>query len=206
MNRIFVVLLMVTAMPVPAGEKTYLDPSAFVASAFEHGVPDQQVLWIKGELRERLGDVLGHAPGFMRVRYWRKNGRSVFILDEIGKEMPITTGFIIQDGALDRVKVLIFRESRGWEVKYPFFSDQFAGASLNRDKGGLDRPIDGISGATLSVRAVRRMAESALVLEKYIRDNRTDGAYAGDRADFRAKIRGENRADDGAGDKVVGRD
>jgi len=71
---------------------------------------------------------------------------------------------VIQDGVLERIKVLIFRESRGWEVRYPFFTDQFKGAALNHD-GALNKSIDGISGATLSVRALKKIATLALYLD-----------------------------------------
>jgi hypothetical protein len=57
----------------------------------------------------------------------------------------------------------VFRESRGWEVKYPFFTDQFARIGLTGE-GELDRQIDGITGATLSVQAMKRMARVALRL------------------------------------------
>ena len=65
------------------------------------------------------------------------------------------------------VKVLIFRESRGWEVKYPFFTDQFKGATLVSDNN-LDRKIDGITGATLSVNALTKLGRIALLLHKHL--------------------------------------
>ena len=95
--------------------------------------------------------------------------RSAWILDEIGKELPITIGVAVADGAIDNVRVLEFRESRGWEVRYPFFTDQFSNARLGSGQR-LDRKIDGISGATLSVRAVTRIASIALLLHDQIDD------------------------------------
>ena len=89
------------------------------------------------------------------------------MLEEIGKELPITIGVTIRDGSITNVKVLEFRESRGWEVKYPFFTDQFRDASLDK-KHRLDRDIDGITGATLSVSAVTRIARVALILHENI--------------------------------------
>jgi hypothetical protein len=64
---------------------------------------------------------------------------------------------------MELLRVLEFRESRGWEVRYPFFTDQFGGIGLRPDLQ-LDRPIDGISGATLSVRALKKLARLALYL------------------------------------------
>jgi len=63
--------------------------------------------------------------------------------------------------------VLVFRESRGDEIRYPSFTEQFTGATLN-NKQKLDRRIDGISGATLSVNALRKLAAVALQLSDYV--------------------------------------
>jgi hypothetical protein len=77
--------------------------------------------------------------------------------------------FLVTLEILD-VKVLIFRESRGWEVRYPFFTDQFKDATLTAERN-LDRKIDGISGATLSVNALTKLARLALFLDSYV-DNK----------------------------------
>ena len=106
--------------------------------------------------------------GVLRLRYWMKAGRTVWILEEIGKERPITTGFVVENNEIKKVKILIFRESRGWEVRYPFFTDQFTGASLRGENLELDRAIDGISGATLSVSAVTRLARLALLFHQHV--------------------------------------
>ena len=104
----------------------------------------------------------------LRVRYWREDRRTAWVLDEIGKDKPITTGFVIKQGRIERVRVLIFRESRGWEVRHSFFTDQFRDARLTEDRN-LDRDIDGISGATLSVRAMKKLAALALYLDGELR-------------------------------------
>jgi len=121
------------------------------------------VLWITRSLREQISQILEHAPDALRVRYWGKKHRTVWILEEIGKERPITVGLVVDKDRLETVRVLAFRESRGWEVRYPFFTDQFHGASLTGEYE-LDRSIDGISGATLSVRALKKLARLALFL------------------------------------------
>ncbi|WP_373098012.1 FMN-binding protein, partial [Zhongshania sp.] len=96
--------------------------------------------------------------------------KTAWILEEIGKEMPITIGVVVDldsaDGkslAVSRVDILAFRESRGWEVRHDFFTEQFKGAVLVRDDI-LSQHIDGITGATLSVRAVKQVARIALLL------------------------------------------
>ena len=60
---------------------------------------------------------------------------------------------------------MIFRESRGWEVSYPFFTEQFQGIILTPEYE-LEQPIDGITGATLSVRALEKLARLSLYLHQ----------------------------------------
>lgn len=74
---------------------------------------------------------------------------------------------MINDNKIESIKVLAFRESRGWEVRHPFFTDQFSDAALKENKQ-LDKHIDGISGATLSVKAMTKMARLALFLHQEI--------------------------------------
>lgn len=152
-----------------AWAQVYQTPEDFVTEVFHGAAPSARALWINPELRRELTDILGHKPG-LRVRYWRRDKRSVWVLDEVGKDQPITAGVVINDGAIEDIRVLAFRESRGWEIKFPFFTQQFLNARL--DHGGLTRNIDGITGATLSVRAMKRMASAALLLHKYLPGSR----------------------------------
>ena len=101
----------------------------------------------------------------MRVHYWAQGQRSAWILEEIGKEQPITMGIVVKAGRVEQMRVLIYRESRGDEVRQPFFLDQFKGAAL-QDDDELDRAIDGVSGATLSTRALTKLARLALFLDR----------------------------------------
>jgi hypothetical protein len=129
--------------------------------------PAAEMLWIVGELQPAVRAILEHDYPAARVRYWRSGTRTVWVLDEIGKEMPITVGIAIADGAVERVKVLVYRESRGWEVKSPAFTAQYFGAKLDSNKK-LDKQIDGISGATLSVRALSRLTRLALLFDRQV--------------------------------------
>lgn len=145
----------------------YLDTDAYLESVFAADPPAAKTLWVSGDLREAVERTLGHRFAALRVRYWQDGDTSAWILDEIGKELPITIGVAVADGAIHNVRVLEFRESRGWEVRYPFFTDQFVNARLGADEK-LDRRIDGITGATLSVGAVTRIARVALVLHEHV--------------------------------------
>ena len=52
---------------------------------------------------------------------------------------------------------MTFRETRGDEVRHNFFTKQFDGVELTA-KNGLTQHIDGITGATMSVRALTKVA------------------------------------------------
>lgn len=161
-----------TLLPA-GGETVYQTPEAFLEQQFPDGVPEPDVVWLRGEVRETVKDILGHRYPSLRIRYWHKDGRSAWILDEIGKDLPITTGILVNAGRIEALRVLIFRESRGWEVRHEFFTDQFDQARLNEGHK-LDRHIDNISGATLSVRAVSKLARLALYLDQWIRADTQD--------------------------------
>jgi len=156
----------VAAKPAGSGQGIYQEPTEFLEEVFAGEPPASEVLWITKSLRPEVESILGHGLGALRVRYWRHGERTAWILDEVGKDKPITTGIVVHQGQIERTKVLVFRESRGWEVRYPAFVAQFSGAKLAA--GGLDRHIDGITGATLSVRAVSKVAHLALYLHQRV--------------------------------------
>lgn len=169
-QRAAVFLLFVTGLAFagPVGEAgRYIETDEYLQSAFPSGVPAAQTLWLKNELRANVESLLGHRFSGLRVRYWMDGARSAWILDEVGKELPITIGVAVSGGAIASVRVLEFRESRGWEVRYPFFTDQFVDARLGPNQD-LDRRIDGITGATMSVDAVTRIARVALLLHEHV--------------------------------------
>tara|TARA_R110002074_G_scaffold81724_1_gene182983 strand:- start:36120 stop:36635 length:516 start_codon:yes stop_codon:yes gene_type:complete len=139
---------------------------SFLNEAFADKPPQSRVIWLDREKKQVIEDVLQHRASFIRIRYWRQNSRTAWILDEIGKEKPITVGLIIDKSQIQLLKVLAFRESRGWEVKHDFFTRQFNTASITEELQ-LNKTIDGISGATLSVRALKKIAIIALYLEQF---------------------------------------
>ncbi len=153
--------------PIAPADSIYEVPDAFVSRQFNGSPPNPSMLYPDAALKQKIKDILGHRYGKFRIRYWLKDARSVWILEEIGKERPITSGFVINSNSIEEVKVLIFRESRGWEVKYDSFSNQFTGVQLTRSFD-LDHNIDNVTGATLSVRAVTKLARLALLLHQVV--------------------------------------
>ena len=141
----------------------YQNSDAFLSEAFSAAIPPVQVLWLTDGQRQEVSRILGHPYQVLRIRYWGVPGKTAWILHETGKEEPITTGIVIQAGKIRLVRVLEYRESRGGEVRHEYFTDQFKGAGV-KTTTQLDRHIDGISGATLSVSAITRLASMALYL------------------------------------------
>lgn len=148
---------------------TYLTVPEFVANAFAGNEPPVKTLWLSGELQQRLEKIFGHPYKSLRLRYWQQDAKTAWVLEEIGKELPITLGVVVNADAVEQLRILTYRETRGGEVRHPFFTEQFEGAKLGANDV-LDRQIDGITGATLSVRAVTRVAEAALVLAAAVGD------------------------------------
>lgn len=167
MSRIFVILVLTLAPILSSAKGVYQTPQAFVVEVLGEPAPKPQLLWLDQTLRDDIRHIMGHDFARLRLRYWQQSSRTVWVLEEIGKEKPITVGIVVNAGAIERLKVLIFRESRGWEIRYPFFTGQFLGASLNGETR-LNQQIDGISGATLSVRAVKKLATLALYLDRHL--------------------------------------
>jgi len=153
-----------------AADQVYQDSEAFLQQAFAQNPPAPKLLWITAERRQVSHDILGHAPTALRLRYWQQDQRSVWILEEVGKELPITVGIVINQQHIEQVKVLVFRESRGWEVRHDFFTQQFQGTGLS-ENNQLNQSIDGISGATLSVRALKKVARLALYYDQQLQAN-----------------------------------
>ena len=158
------ILLSVFLVPGVMAED-YLSTEDFLGQVFGAEVPAPEKMWISEEQRQVATNTIGLGRPPIRVHYWREGQRSAWILKEIGKERPITIGVGINQGKVESVRILSFRESRGWEVKYPYFTDQFGGATAD-DNNRLDRRIDGITGATLSVNAVQKVVRWAIYLDR----------------------------------------
>jgi len=161
---LFVTLLFL--QPVMA-KGVYQTPLAFLNQAFSSNVPTPANIWITADKKQVISDILQHSPSFIRAKYWKNGTKTAWILNEVGKEKLITVGVVIDNSRIQQLKVLTFRESRGWEVKHNFFTRQFTSAGLNKEHK-LDQTIDGISGATLSVRALKKIATIALYLESQL--------------------------------------
>ena len=104
-----------------------------------------------------------------------KNGKpmgSMLIDNIIGKSFPITFMTVLNtDGTVRDVEIMIYRESQGWEVKYDSFLSQFFGKDSSSDR----RKILTITGATLSVNALKLGVYKAMAAYEvlYLNKNNT---------------------------------
>lgn len=168
-------------VPASLQAEEYLSQDAFLKATFGKVTPKVATLWLQTEHKSVAKRILGHDYQGLRIRYWQDKAKTAWILNEIGKERPIRIGVVVgapekkakevlKKGVLykdtvTRVSILAFEESRGWEVRYPFFTEQFDGVKLT-ESHRLDKNIDGITGATLSVRAVTNTTRLALYLHR----------------------------------------
>ena len=150
-----------------AAEDVYQKPKDFINESFSSKAPKSKVLWITKSLKPEIYKIMGHDLNALRIRYWRNDKQTVWVLNEIGKEHPITVGLVVKKNKLQRLKVLIFRESRGGEVRHNFFTNQFKKIGITSENK-LDKNIDGISGATLSVTALKKLSRLALYFHKQV--------------------------------------
>ena len=75
-----------------------------------------------------------------------------FLFDhQIGKLYSISFMVVMNlDGNVRDIETLVYREPRGWKVRYPPFMDQFTGTTADTDF----RNINTITSTTLSVQAL----------------------------------------------------
>ncbi len=150
--------------------RVHISTQEFLTQHFNEQVPAPQILWLTEELQRTATDLLDHPPQTIRLRYWRQGTKVAWVINEIGKEKPITFGIVVQDHKIESIQVLAFRESRGGEIRYSAYRQQFNGSALTSNNR-LDKQIDGITGATLSVRAMQRVARLALFVSSVVVDS-----------------------------------
>jgi Na+-translocating ferredoxin:NAD+ oxidoreductase RnfG subunit len=86
------------------------------------------------------------------------------IQETIGKHRPITYMVgVTPDGKVSDIEILVYRESKGSEVRMKRFNSQYEGKTP-LDPIRINKDIINITGATMSVRSVSAGVKRALVL------------------------------------------
>jgi hypothetical protein len=153
-----------------AGEAAAIDSvhetqDQFLAETFGATVPAPKFLELDGAAQSQLSAALGHNYQQARLRYWKANGKTAWVIEDKGRDgyQLTTAAFAVKGGAIDIARVLIYRESHGEEVADASFLNQLSGAKAAGSE--LDHKVDNISGATLSVKMMQRMARAAITLD-----------------------------------------
>jgi len=157
-------LLLIIYTPCMAQRGVFLTQEDFLKQAFTQ-TPSSKTYWLTPEDRTAAEAIVNHSLP-LRIRYFQHGERTAWILEEIGKELPITLGIVIEQQKIQLLRVMEYREVRGGEVRYDFFVEQFNNITLDQPNHKLNKNIDGISGATLSVRALTKSARLALLLDQ----------------------------------------
>lgn len=163
---VMLITLCAIAVATWAQRGVFLDSDTFLNQAFSKK-PEPKTFWLTSDSRPIAETIVGHSLP-LRTRYYQQGQRTAWILEEIGKELPITLGIVVENEQVIALRVLEYREVRGGEVRYDFFTQQFIGAQLTTKEHELNKNIDGIAGATLSVRALKKTAILALYLHQQV--------------------------------------
>jgi len=170
--RIYLLIILSYLIFSPAflwaeNDKEYVKTTDYISAALGAMPEKSSVIWITKDIRPDIIKILRRSNFPLRYRYYRRGNHTVWILDEIGKVMPITTGVTIEDGKIIDLTVLTYRESHGSEIRFPAYSNQYNSVTLTNGLH-LSKPINGISGATLSTNAMKRVSRLALYLHNKV--------------------------------------
>jgi len=143
--------------------------------AFEIAFPGadeikKERLWLTKEEIRAIEEIYMYKIYETRFTFYTgiKNGKSMgsMLIDNIiGKSFPITFMTVLNtDGTVRDVEIMVYREPQGWEVKYKSFRSQFYG----KDTSSNSNEILSISGATLSVRAIKSGVYKAMAAYKIL--------------------------------------
>ncbi len=131
---------------------------------------EKETHWLTKEEIQAIEEIFMHKIYESRFSFYvgYKNGKPMggMLIDNIiGKSFPITFMTVLNtDGTVREVEIMVYREPQGWEVKYKTFRSQFYG----KDSSSDPREIMSISGATLSVRSVKKGVYKALAAYKIL--------------------------------------
>ena len=151
-------------------DSVYLTLDNILAETFRDAPPKAKTLWLQAEQKQEAQRIANMELRQARIKYWHSGDTALWILSDIGKERPITFAVVTRAEKIERIEVMVFREARGDEIRLPAYTAQFVDQTLT-DDGELSRHVDGISGATYSVRTMKRIARLALLLDRWIMPN-----------------------------------
>lgn len=164
----------------PAGNarnEIYLTPEEALEKAFPGADRiEKEVIHLDPEAGERVARAVGHPLHEKEFVIYRgvKAGNILgyaMMGEELGKFRPITSMTVVgPDGKIKEVRVMVYRESHGSDVRRKRFLYQYLGKG-REDPIQINQDITSISGATISVRSMNAQVRKALnvIHEAYFR-------------------------------------
>jgi hypothetical protein len=163
-NIIKTLLLVLATLSTSAFSEEIVDKNRFLMSGLDvKELPGHSYIIINENIQDNIKKILNDTYHLPIIKYWKAGNKVGFILETIGKHEFITTGYIVENNKIIDVKVLVYRENYGYEIKHDYFLDQIRGNSVKKN-GKLVKSIANISGATLSVKAMRKLSKLSLYL------------------------------------------
>lgn len=148
---------------------TYSTREEALAKAFPGADVERQTLTLSEEQRQRASDVAGGRPieSASVIRYVARSNGSVvgwayFDTHRIHSQTETLMILLHPDGRSRRVEVIEFNEPRKYQASESWLA-QFADRKLDEDLW-IRRGVDGITGATLTARAVTRAVRRAMAV------------------------------------------
>lgn len=168
-------VLLAAVLPATLAAATVHDTAgAYAANQLAADVPARKLL-VTGQVAKLCTAIAGAAYPHSAIEYWADASTTVWALTARGKHGPITAGFVVRDDRIRDCRVLADSERRGRPIRSRRFLRQFEGLGLH-DNGKLDHRVDGITGATISSVAMKKMALLALSLDRLRKSRYTQGA------------------------------
>jgi hypothetical protein len=177
MKTLWMAVVLAVAMPV-LGDEHFLRESEAARAIFgEHVTSARKTLELSPAEVAELSRVLERKVEIRSYPYLEVRPKTdpssiageIFLLDVIGQSQPITFAVGVKDdGTLQDLQVMVYREPHGDEIRERRFRAQFAGKKL-QDPLVVGKDIDAISGATISSNSAAYAARKGLALADLLR-------------------------------------
>ena len=162
--KIFVLIIgIILNITVSASDEILKRDNFLKSSLGVSTIPMHSYIILKDDIESGVSKILGDSYHLPVIKYWKVDNKIAFVLEAIGKHEFITTGFVVENDEISDVKVLVYRENYGYEIKYDYFLNQIKGNKI-QNNGKLVKRLANISGATLSVNSMRRLSKLSLFL------------------------------------------
>jgi hypothetical protein len=172
---------------MPARGVVLLSQEEALARAFPDAAVERHTAFLDPEQVSRIRELAGTEPPSRVVTYYRgvrgggTVGTAYFETHRVRTLPEVLMVLVEEPGQVRRVEVLSFQEPRDYLPKERWF-DQFRGRGLE-DGLSLGRDIRGITGATLSGRAVAASVRRILALHRVLQAAEEPGTEPGEGTD-----------------------